>query len=64
MSSKKVIGSVLKNYKGTILVTSHDTEFLKELQPDKILFLPQGKIDYFDEEKLDYIKKLEERKNF
>jgi hypothetical protein len=34
---------------------SHDEEFVKELAPTKVLLMPDGDVDYFNEEWLDLV---------
>jgi ATPase subunit of ABC transporter with duplicated ATPase domains len=45
--SQRVILEALKNYKGALLVVSHTEEFIKELEPNRVLFLPENKIEYW-----------------
>ena len=51
--SQKIILDALKEYKGTMLIVSHTPEFLKELQPDKVLLLPEERYTLWDDEFLD-----------
>lgn len=45
------ISEIFKNYEGTMLIVSHNKNFVKNLQIDRMLILPQGKITFYDEEK-------------
>ncbi len=45
--SQRVILEALKSYKGSMLVVSHTEEFIKELEPNRVLFLPQNKIEHW-----------------
>jgi ATPase subunit of ABC transporter with duplicated ATPase domains len=38
-----------------MLIVSHDPEFVESLQPERVLFMPEGRIDYWDEELLDVV---------
>jgi hypothetical protein len=38
-----------------MVVVSHDPEFVRALEPDRVLFMPEGKSDYWDEELLDLV---------
>jgi len=45
----------LRDYSGTIVLVSHDTDFVAELSPDRAIILPDGTLDYFDEEMLELV---------
>jgi len=47
--TKKTLAQSLSEYGGTIIVVSHDTEFLKLLGVERMLMLPSGKLKFFDE---------------
>jgi hypothetical protein len=36
-------------------VVSHDPEFVEALKPARFLFMPEGRVDYWDEELLDVV---------
>ena len=36
-------------------VVSHDEEFVRELNPTKVLLMPDGDVDYYSEEWLDLV---------
>jgi ATPase subunit of ABC transporter with duplicated ATPase domains len=42
-------------WKGAIIFGSHDTEFVEHLHPTKVLLMPDGDVDYFDQEWLDLV---------
>ena len=50
--SVRVILEMLKAYTGTMIIVSHNQEFIAELQPDKALLLPDNKFTYWSEELL------------
>lgn len=56
--TQKVIGEFFKTYKGTMIVVSHNPEFVDYLGISRILTLPTGKIDYYDRKKIEYFYKL------
>ena len=35
-----------------MILVSHDSEFVEELAPDRVLFMPEGTLDYWNEELL------------
>ncbi|KKP43013.1 MAG: ABC transporter ATP-binding protein [candidate division WS6 bacterium GW2011_GWC1_33_20] len=53
--SQKILLSALKEYKGTILIVSHQPEFVRDLGIDKVLLMPDEKYGYFKEE---YIERV------
>jgi ATPase subunit of ABC transporter with duplicated ATPase domains len=50
--SQRVLLEALKQYKGTMLIVSHTEEFIKELKPTRALFLPENKLEFWDDELL------------
>ena len=60
--TQKVIGEFFKTYKGTMIVVSHNPEFVDYLGISRILTLPEGKIDYYDRRKIEYFYKLNTKK--
>jgi len=47
--SRQAVADALKGWKGSIVFVSHDSEFVEELAPTKVLLMPDGQVDYFDE---------------
>lgn len=54
--SREAIANALTDWPGAIIFVSHDTEFVKELQPTKVLLMPDGDLDYFSEEWLELVE--------
>lgn len=54
-SSRTAIGRALSGWGGTIILVSHDPEFVRDLQPDRVLMMPEGTLDYFSDEMLDLV---------
>lgn len=44
--SRKRLMGVLAEFKGSLVIASHDGELLNILNPDKILVMPEGKLEY------------------
>ena len=44
------IADIFKDYEGTMLVVSHNLEFVDSLNIDRMLLLPSGVITYYDKE--------------
>ena len=42
--SRNIIGEALGSYRGTIIAVTHDIEFVRYLQPDTMLLMPEGRI--------------------
>ena len=42
--SRTIIGEALGSYRGTIIAVTHDIEFVRYLQPDSMLLMPEGRI--------------------
>jgi ATPase subunit of ABC transporter with duplicated ATPase domains len=53
--AKEALLDALHLYQGTLIVVSHDTEFVEELQPDRAILMPDGNSVYFDESLLDLV---------
>ena len=53
--SRQSVADALSNWKGAIILVSHDTEFVEQLAPTKVLLLPDGQVDYFSNEWLDLV---------
>jgi ATPase subunit of ABC transporter with duplicated ATPase domains len=53
--SRRAVADALKAWKGSIVFVSHDTEFVTELAPTKVLLMPDGDVDYFDEDWLELV---------
>ena len=49
VATKKVMAESLRDYGGTLLVVSHDLDFLKYLGVERMLMLPSGRLQFFDE---------------
>lgn len=53
--SREAVADALVDWPGTIVFVSHDTEFVQRLAPTKVLLLPDGDVDYFDQSWLDLV---------
>ncbi|HCF86546.1 MAG TPA: ABC transporter, partial [Ktedonobacter sp.] len=42
--SRTIIGEALGDYNGTIIAVTHDIDFVRYLQPDTLLLMPEGRI--------------------
>jgi ATPase subunit of ABC transporter with duplicated ATPase domains len=53
--SRQAVADALTAWKGAVIFVSHDTEFVLELEPTKVLLMPDGDVDYFSNEWLDLV---------
>jgi ATPase subunit of ABC transporter with duplicated ATPase domains len=51
--SRSAIGTALSSWPGSIVLVSHDAEFVDALAPDVALLLPDGTLDYWSNDLLD-----------
>ena len=49
IATKKVMAESLSDYGGTLLIVSHDLDFLRHLGVERMLMLPSGRLQFFDE---------------
>ena len=53
--SRQSVADALSSWKGSIIFVSHDTEFVEQLQPTKVLLMPDGQVDYFSKDWLELV---------
>jgi ATPase subunit of ABC transporter with duplicated ATPase domains len=53
--AKDALLDALHRYTGTIVMVSHDTEFVAALRPDRAIMMPDGETAFFDEDLLDLV---------
>jgi ATPase subunit of ABC transporter with duplicated ATPase domains len=53
--SRQAVTDALRDWPGAIIVVSHDTEFVEQLVPTKVLLMPDGELDYFSAGWLDLV---------
>jgi ATPase subunit of ABC transporter with duplicated ATPase domains len=53
--AKEALLDALTVYDGTIVLVSHDTDFVAQLAPDRALLMPEGEMRFFDAELLDLV---------
>ncbi|MDJ0923915.1 MAG: ABC-F family ATP-binding cassette domain-containing protein [Acidimicrobiia bacterium] len=53
--AKAALLGALRQYRGTLLLVSHDTEFVEALHPDRMILMPDGETGYFDESMLELV---------
>ncbi len=53
--SRTAIAQALADWPGAMVIVSHDPEFVDALQPQRVLMMPDGDIQYWDEDLLDLV---------
>ena len=56
--TQKIIGQNFTDYEGTIILVSHNKNFVNQIGIDRMLILPSGKITNYSDELLDYYYKI------
>jgi len=55
-ASRTATGEALAAWPGTMVVVSHDAEFVRSLAPDRALVMPDATLDYFHDDMLDLVE--------
>ncbi len=53
--SREAIGDAFAQWPGTIVLVSHDEEFVRALRPDRVLLMPEGTLDHWSDDLLDLV---------
>jgi ATPase subunit of ABC transporter with duplicated ATPase domains len=53
--SREAVAEALSGWGGTLIVVSHDAEFVEALKPDRALLMPDGSIDHWSDEFLELV---------
>lgn len=56
-----IIAETFKDYNGTMLIVSHNPEFVDNLNVERVLILPEGKISYYDKDLIKYYQELNKK---
>ena len=54
-ASRQAVADALSSWKGTIVFVSHDSEFVEQLKPTKVLLMPDGQVDFFSPDWLELV---------
>ncbi len=57
-SSREAVLAALQHFKGTIVLVSHDIEFVTQLAPKHAIAMPSGRLLPFDEKMLDLVPQV------
>ncbi|MGH8950809.1 MAG: ABC-F family ATP-binding cassette domain-containing protein [Acidimicrobiia bacterium] len=53
--AKEALLDALTLYEGTVVLVSHDTDFVAQLMPDRAVLMPEGEMRFFDANLLDLV---------
>jgi ATPase subunit of ABC transporter with duplicated ATPase domains len=53
--AKEALLDALTLYEGTIVMVSHDTDFVAQMIPDRAVLMPEGEMKFFDADLLDLV---------
>src|SRR5437870_1606225 len=53
--SRTGVARALAAWQGTMVIVSHDPEFVEALRPGRVMFMPEGRVDYWEEDLLDVV---------
>ncbi len=53
--SRTGVAQALAAWPGTMVIVSHDPEFVEALQPSRVMFMPEGRVDYWEDDLLDVV---------
>jgi ATPase subunit of ABC transporter with duplicated ATPase domains len=53
--SRTAVAEALAGWKGSMVLVSHDPEFVRALQPQRVLLMPDGTLDYWSDDHLDLV---------
>jgi ATPase subunit of ABC transporter with duplicated ATPase domains len=53
--SRDAVASSLGSWPGAMVLVSHDAGFVEELEPSRVLLLPDGELDYWSDDLLDLV---------
>ena len=54
--SRTAIAEALADWPGAMVLVSHDTEFVAALAPQRVLMMPDGTLDHWDDDLLDLVE--------
>jgi ATPase subunit of ABC transporter with duplicated ATPase domains len=54
--SRAAVGAALRDWKGAMVIVSHDVEFVAELAPQHVLMMPDGIVDYWSDDLIDLVE--------
>ncbi|MDX2380010.1 MAG: ABC-F family ATP-binding cassette domain-containing protein [Acidimicrobiia bacterium] len=55
-ASREAVTTALVDWPASLILVSHDIDFVRQLAPTKVLLMPDGDVDYFSEDWLDLVE--------
>ena len=62
--TQRLIADTFRDYEGTMLIVSHNPEFVDNLGVERMLMLPSGEIRYYDKETILYYQELNNQSKY
>ncbi len=62
--TQEIIAQTFKDYEGTMLVVSHNVDFVDNLGIERMLMLPSGEIKYYDKDTVLYYQELNNQSKY
>ncbi len=53
--SRSAVAAALAGWGGAMVLVSHDPDFVRELQPQRVLLMPEGTLDHWSDDLLDLV---------
>jgi ATPase subunit of ABC transporter with duplicated ATPase domains len=53
--SRAAVATALSAWRGSMVLVSHDPEFVRELAPQRVLMMPEGTLDYWSDDLLELV---------
>ena len=53
--SREAVAESLAEWPGSIVLVSHDPDFVRALRPDRVLLMPDGDVDHWSDDMLDMV---------
>jgi ATPase subunit of ABC transporter with duplicated ATPase domains len=54
--ARAATAAALAAWPGTMIIVSHDTGFVSQLSPDRVLLMPEGNLDYWRDDLIDLVE--------
>jgi ATPase subunit of ABC transporter with duplicated ATPase domains len=54
--SRVAVAEGLRDWPGSIVLVSHDADFVRDLEPDKVLMMPEGSLDHWSNDYLELVE--------